>query len=498
MSIFRHVALIVVLAFSVHPAYAKPLVVGSKNFTESLLLAEIVRLQAQQQHIEMQHRRALGGTRIVWRALENGDIDIYAEYSGTLLRELLPELPPDPNLAAIGTALKSRGLGISSPLGFNDSYALGMTRATAQKLAIERVSDLPKHLELRFGLSNEFLQRGDGWPALRDAYGLPQKPRGMDHDLAYRALQSDSIDVVDLYTSDAEIAYYDLRVLDDDRHYFPRYDAVFVYRLDALQREPTLASVLQSLGARIDLAAMQRMNAAAKISARTDTDVAAEFLGVRSDAIADSGRTTRILIRTLEHLELVSVSLGLALLLGLPLGIFAAQKPHVARVILALTGVLQTVPSLAMFVFMIPLFGIGAPTAIVALFLYSLLPIVRNTYAGLTGIAPELRESAAALGLPTSTRLWRIELPLATRTILAGIKIAAVINVGTATLGALIGAGGYGENILTGIRLDNIGLILEGAIPAAVMALVAQELFEWIERRTLPRACTAGNARARI
>ena len=497
MSIFRHVALIVVLVLFAHTASAKPLVVGSKNFTESLLLAELVRLQAQQQHIEMQHRRALGGTRILWRALENGDIDIYAEYTGTLLRELLPDLPPDAALAAIRAALKSRGLGISTPLGFNDSYALGMTRATAQKLGIERISDLPKHPALRFGLSNEFLQRGDGWPALRDTYGLPQKPRGMDHDLAYRALKSDSIDIVDLYTSDAEIAYYDLRVLDDDRNYFPRYDAVLVYRLDALQREPALAAVVQSLGARIDLAAMQRMNAAVKIAARTDTDVAAEFLGVKSDAVADSGRATRIAARTLEHLELVSISLGLALLLGLPLGIFAARKPRVARGILSLTGILQTVPSLAMFVFMIPLFGIGAPTAIVALFLYSLLPIVRNTYAGLTGITPELRESAAALGLPYSTRLWRIELPLAARMILAGIKIAAVINVGTATLGALIGAGGYGETILTGIRLDNIGLILEGAIPAAAMALLVQELFEWIERRIGPRGYNAGSSRAR-
>jgi osmoprotectant transport system permease protein len=497
MSIFRYIALLVVLISAVHPVCAKPLVVGSKNFTESLLLAEIVRLQAQQQHIEIQHRRALGGTRIVWRALENGDIDIYAEYTGTLLRELLPELPPNADLTAIGAALKSRGLGISAPLGFNDSYALGMTRVTAQKLGIERVSDLPKHPELRFGLSNEFLQRSDGWPALRDAYGLPQTPRGMDHDLAYRALKSDSIDVVDLYTSDAEIAYYDLRVLNDDRKYFPRYDAVLIYRLDALHREPALADVLRVLSARIDLAAMQRMNAAVKIATRTDTDVAAEFLGVGSDATADSGRATRILARTLEHLELVSVSLGLALLLGLPLGIFAARKPHFARAILSLTGILQTVPSLAMFVFMIPFFGIGAPTAIAALFLYSLLPIVRNTYAGLTGIAPDLRESAAALGLPSSTRLWRIELPLATRTILAGIKIAAVINVGTATLGALIGAGGYGETILTGIRLDNIGLILEGAIPAAVMALLVQELFEWIERRILPRAYDAGNTRVR-
>jgi len=155
--------------------------------------------------------------------------------------------------------------------------------------------------------------------------------------------------------------------------------------------------------------------------------------------------------------------------------------------VIGLTGILQTVPSLAMFVFMIPVFGIGTWPAIAALFLYSLLPIVRNTHAGLVGIAPELRESAAAMGLPRGVRLRRIELPLATRSILAGIKTAAVINVGTATLAALIGAGGYGQPILTGIRLDNISLILEGAIPAAILALLAQGVFEGIERWLTPR-----------
>jgi osmoprotectant transport system permease protein len=140
-----------------------------------------------------------------------------------------------------------------------------------------------------------------------------------------------------------------------------------------------------------------------------------------------------------------------------------------------------------MFVFMIPLFGIGTWPAVAALFFYSLLPIVRNTYAGLVGIAPELRGSAAALGLPPGVRLREVELPMAMRSILAGVKIAAVINVGTATLAALIGAGGYGQPILTGIRLDDIGLILEGAVPAALLALLVQGVFEGIERWLTPR-----------
>jgi osmoprotectant transport system permease protein len=466
---------------------AKDLGVGSKNFTESLLLAEIVRLQAQSEGITIEHHRALGGTRILWRALNEGGIDMYVEYTGTLVRELLPQLPVDADLNAIRAALQPLGLQASDSLGFEDSYALGMARLQADKLHIKTISDLRTQLTLRLGLSNEFLQRGDGWPALRAAYGLSQTPRGMDHDLAYRALHGAAVDVVDLYTSDAEISYYDLLVLVDDKHYFPHYEALLIYRQDALTRAPALAQAIERLAGSIDLTAMQGMNAAVKLKSQRDTQVAREFLHLPPGDEILPGRLARIAARTREHLALVASSLLLALVLGLPLGVLAARRPLFARGILAVASVLQTIPSLAMFVFMIPLFGIGAPTAIAALFLYSLLPIIRNTHAGLTGIAPDLRESAAALGLPPPARLWRIELPLAARTIMAGIKIAAVINVGTATLGALIGAGGYGETILTGIRLDDLGLILEGAIPAAVLALLVQGLFEWLERAILPR-----------
>ena len=482
------VPLACLLCFSASaPCAAQKLIVGSKNFTESIVLGEIVRLEAQRERVDMQHRRALGGTRILWRALLEGNIDVYTEYSGTLVRELLPGLSSDANLDAMRAALAPLGLSVSKSMGFNDSYALGMSRQKAQLLGIERISDLNSHPALRIGLSNEFLQRGDGWPGLRNAYALPQSPRGMDHDLAYRALQSDVIDIVDVYTTDAEIAYYDMRSLEDDRNYFPRYEAMLVYRTDATVRVTAFAKVIENLAGRIDLAAMQHMNAEVKLRSRGETDVAAEFLGVPAGLEMPPGRVGRIAARTVEHVGLVAISLSMALVLGLPLGILAARRRVAARGILSITGILQTVPSLAMFVFMIPLFGIGAPTAIAALFLYSLLPIVRNTYAGLSGIPTDLSESAAALGLPAWPRLWRVELPLASRSILAGIKVAAVINVGTATLGALIGAGGYGETILTGIRLDNVSLILEGAIPAAVLALLVQELFEWIEVHVLPR-----------
>jgi osmoprotectant transport system permease protein len=295
------------------------------------------------------------------------------------------------------------------------------------------------------------------------------------------------VDAIDLYSTDAEIPYYHLRTLVDDRHYFPRYEAVYLYRLALRQSAPAFVTALQKLAGRIDENTMRQMNAKVKLQGIKEDVVVAAFLGIRADTRADKGLAARLLQTSIEHVKLVIASLGLAVLLAIPLGMLAARLKRLGQVVIGLTGVLQTVPSLAMFVFMIPVFGIGTWPAIAALFLYSLLPIVRNTHAGLVGIAPELRESAAAMGLPRSVRLRRIELPLATRSILAGIKTAAVINVGTATLAALIGAGGYGQPILTGIRLDNIGLILEGAIPAAILALLAQSIFEGIERWLTPR-----------
>ncbi|MGH8083679.1 MAG: glycine betaine ABC transporter substrate-binding protein [Lysobacter sp.] len=457
--------------------------VGSKTFTESVILGEVATALARDAGIKAEHRSQLGGTRILWRALLEGGIDAYPEYTGTLKQELLQM--PDASDAQLRAALAERGLAMTAPLGFDNTYALGMRRERAAALDIEAIGDLRAHPGLSIGLSNEFMQRADGWPGLRRAYGLPHAPNGLDHDLAYRGLASGAIDVTDLYRTDAEIPYYDLRVLADDRGYFPDYEAVILYRSDLAQRAPQWLAALRGLAGRIDAATMQRLNARVKLDGEREAAVAADWLGV---AAADQrGRASRIWQRTREHLALVGISLGLALLVALPLGVLAARRPRLGQLLLSLTGLLQTLPSLAVFVFMIPLFGIGAGPAIAALFLYSLLPIVRNTHAGLTGIARELRETAAALGLPPRTRLWKIELPLALRTILAGVKTAAVINVGTATLGALIGAGGYGQPILAGIRLDDIGLILEGAVPAALLALAVQGGFELVERGLTPR-----------
>lgn len=477
------ILVLLVAASAAHAEQNPAVIIGSKNFTESVILGEIAAGLARENDIEVRHRRQLGGTRILWRALENGQIDVYPEYTGTLAQELLQM--PGANFEALRIALAAKGLAMTDPLGFNNTYALGMVGKRAEQLRIRTISDLRGHADLRFGMSNEFMQRADGWPGLRNAYALPQTATGLDHDLAYRGLADGALDVTDLYQTDAEIPYYKLAVLEDDRGYFPSYQAVYLYRADLRERASQFVQALVGMAGRIDAATMQSLNAKVKLEHQPEADVAAGWLGI--DAPTRTGRASRIWKRTREHLGLVGISLGLALLVALPLGVFAARRRRLGQVILTTTGLLQTLPSLAVFVFMIPLLGIGAKPAIAALFLYSLLPIVRNTHAGLSGIPRELRETAAAIGLPSRTRLWRIELPLALGTILAGIKTAAVINVGTATLGALIGAGGYGQPILAGIRLDDIGLILEGAIPAALMALIVQGVFELFERLFTPR-----------
>jgi len=470
------------------PQSAGPMVViGSKTFTESVVLGEIARLSAREHGVKAEHRSGLGGTRILWRALQGGEIDAYPEYTGTITHELLHDVPPGASIAVLRARLKPLGIGITDPLGFNNTYAIGMRADEARRLRIRSISDLARHPDLKLAFSNEFMNRADGWPGLRQAYHLPMGARGMDHDLAYRALASGAIDAIDLYSTDAEIAYYHLRVLQDDLHYFPRYDAVYLYRLDLDERAPAFVAALDDLAGSIDAPQMRAMNKAVKIDGESETVAAANFLGVEPEQGNGGAFWKRIGGYTLQHLALVGISLILAIVLAVPLGVLAARRRRLGQLVLGLTGILQTVPSLALFVFMIPLFGIGAEPAIAALFLYSLLPIVRNTHAGLTGIQPSLLESAAALGLPPRVRLWRVELPLALRSILAGVKIAAVINVGTATLGALIGAGGYGQPILTGIRLDSIPLIMEGAIPAALLALVMQGVFELIERALTPR-----------
>lgn len=467
---------------------AEEIRVGSKAFTESVILGEILTQAIRAANMPATHQQSIGGTQLVWHALLSGDIDAYPEYTGTIRQEILAGAQPKSD-AEMVHLLATRGVRMSKPLGFNNTYAIGVRRDIAANHVLKEIGDLARMPQVRLGFSNEFMDRRDCWPALVRAYRLPQKPEGLDHDLAYRALEQKQLDGTDVYSTDAEIAYYRLQVLKDNLNIFPKYEAVYLYRADLAQRAPGALQAIARLSGQIDQEEMIALNAAAKLQKVPERVVAANFLrsrNIQSEALPDTF-CQRVATRTREHLTLVGISLAASILVGVPLGIVAARRRAFGHLVLGLVAAIFTIPSLALLVFMIPLLGIGPLPAIAALFLYSLLPIVRNTQAGLLGITPGLRESAAVLPISAAYRLWRIELPMAMPAILAGIKTAAVLNVGMATLGGLISAGGYGQPILTGIRLDRMPLILEGAIPAALLALAAQGCFELLERLIVPR-----------
>jgi osmoprotectant transport system permease protein len=193
-----------------------------------------------------------------------------------------------------------------------------------------------------------------------------------------------------------------------------------------------------------------------------------------------------ILSATLNHLVLVSVAIVFAILIGVPFGAFIVERPTLRQVALSIAGILQTIPSLALFGFLIPvplIGGIGRRTAVVALVLYALLPILRNTYVGLAGIDPAILEAAEAMGMTAQQILWRVRAPLSLPVILAGIRTATVITIGVATIAAAIGAGGLGTFIFRGVAMVNDTVILAGAVPAALLAVFADLLLGWLERR---------------
>ncbi len=474
-------------AVSAHP---QAIVIGSKKFTESYVLAEIAKGAVERAGLPVELRPGMGGTIILWEALRSGAITCYPEYTGTLREVILQsrhlsgvEQPAD--LEALRQRLANFGIGITGKLGFNNTYALVMRRGRAQALGIHQISYLRSHPGLVAGLGHEFLGRADGWIPLCARYGLQmQHVLAVDHSLGYVALAKGEIDLMDAYSTDAKIAEEDLVLLRDDRDFFPQYQAVFLYRLDGDARLP---QALQTLVGSLDENRMTRLNAVAE---RThDYSKAAEQY-FHEPARSHSRSLAADLVRwTTRHLLLVALSLAASILIGIPLGIWASRPGWLSETILGFTGLVQTVPSLALLALLvsIPILGISPVTAIIALFLYGLLPIVRNTASGLQDIARPVRESAEALGLGPLARLARIFLPLASRSILAGIKTSAIITVGTATLAALIGAGGLGEPILSGLNLNDRATILEGAVPAACLALLVQAVFTFLDRLIIPK-----------
>jgi len=479
----RFAMLVLACAGILSSAHAEDVLrVGSKRFTESYILGEIL-TQTAARVGPAEHKQGLGNTAIVLGALRSGAIDVYPEYLGTIDLEILKNAQPT-SLDAMRAALRPLGLGVAVPLGFSNGYAL----AVRGDATLGRLSDLASHPEIKIGLSHEFLGRADGWPGLARRYGLTQQPRGLDHGIAYEALAQRQVDAIDIYSTDAKIRQYGLRVLDDDKHYFPRYDAVLLYRLDVPQRFPRAWHAIEQLEGSIKADDMIAMNAAAELDGQSFAAIARARLAHDAPSTVRDGLLSKtfgngFINLARQHLLLVGFAVLLGCLAGIPLGIVAALVPRLRQAVLAVAGVLQTVPSLALLAILIPLLGrIGTVPALVALCAYALLPIVRNTCTGLLEVPSGLRTAALALGLTRWQSLVQVELPLAAPTILAGIKTAAVMSVGTATIAAFIGAGGFGERITTGLALNDNDMLLAGAIPAALLALLTQASFELGER----------------
>lgn len=467
-------------------AQADTLKIGSKRFTESYILCEIL-AQSAEPHAEIERKPGLGNTAIVFEALKSGNIDLYPEYTGTIALELLHSKEAIP-LDEMNRELAPMGLGVAVPLGFNDGYALAVRNTDRQRLDLARISDLAAHPDLRLGLSHEFLGRADGWPGLAARYRLPQQPTGLDHGVAYQALAQSEVDVIDIYSTDAQIQHYGLFVLPDDAAFFPRYDAVLLYRLDVPQRFPRAWQALLHLQGRIDEHDMVALNAEAELEHKSFDAIARAWLHPAMAISAASGLWGKLVDHNLwrltrQHVLLVLLSVLAAAVCGIPLGMLAAAKRWLNQPVMALVGVLQTIPSLALLAMLIPLLGrIGTAPALIALFLYALLPIVRATCIGIEQVPRDLKLASAALALGRADTMRFIVLPLAAPVIVSGIKTAAVMSVGTATIAAFIGAGGYGERIATGLALNDNDMLLAGAIPAAVLALLTQLLFELAER----------------
>lgn len=504
----RMLAAILLIATTPMSQAGEQLQVGSKRFTESYVLGEILVATANSaQPGQATHRQGLGNTAILFEALKAGSIDVYPEYLGTISQEILRHTGAVP-LEQVRRELAALGLGVDVPLGFNNSYALAMPEDQAQKLGIVRLSDLARHPTLKLGLSHEFLGRADGWPGLARRYGLANQPRSLDHGISYDALAAGQIDAMDIYTTDARIERLGLRVLEDDLGYFPRYDALLLYRLDAARRFPAAWRTLQRLEGTITEQRMIALNAAVELEGRSFSQAADDFLmhssshpamdpGARPPGAgaASGGLQAKLLDRLLpltgQHLFLVLVSVAAAAAAGVPLGLAASLVPGLRQPVLGLAGVLQTIPSLALLAMLIPLLGaIGTRPALIALSVYALLPIVRNTCAGLAQVPIGLRQAAQALGMRRADILLLVELPLAWPLILAGVKTAAVMTVGTATIAAFIGAGGYGERIAVGLAINDNQMLLAGAIPSALLALFTQGLFELAESALRRRGMT--------
>ena len=516
-------ALLLCLALLLSPATAaaqevapRPVVVASKPFAESFLLAEMFAQLLEARGLPTERRLGLGATEIAFGALRAGAIDVYPEYTGTGLLAILGEEPrSDPRevFRYVQQEFQERwGVRWLPPLGFQNTYAIAVRPATAERFELRTLSDLARRAaELTAGFTPDFIGREDGLPGLQRVYGIePGDIRSLVQAVKYEALAAGEVDVIDGYSTDGAIARYGLEVLEDDRSFFPPYEAAALVSERLQEGVPEAIAALSELSGMLDEERMREWNERVEVGGEAVPIVARGAL--RELGLVDGGagappsdraeieeekesslpaylwgRRASLLGLTLRHLLLVGVSLLAATLLAVPGGLALERvRAGGAEAAIRGTGLLQTIPSIALLAFMIPLFGIGVFPAIIALFVYSLYPIVRNTYTGVRDASPDAVGAARALGMTPGQILRYVRLPLAAPTIMAGIRTAAVINVGTATLAAFIGAGGLGDPIVAGLALSDTRMILSGAIPAALLALATDALLGACERLVTP------------
>jgi len=462
-------------------AAAEPVIIGSKNFTENYILAEAAAQLLESNGIEVERRLGLNGTKISFEALVNDAIDLYPEYTGTISEVILG----DPRLREwqdVAAAIADRELVLLEPLGFDNTYAIAVTRELARKHQLQEISDLKSLPQLRVAFPHEFLNRQDGWPGLRVRYELPQRVRGIEHGLIYEAMEKGQIDATAVYSTDGEISRAGLVILEDNLGYFPEYRAAFLARNDL---PPDVLSILAALSGRIDNERMQELNRTALDRNTSIVEVASMLLtdaGLMDDAVAGPSFLPQLWRNTQRHLKLTLIALALAVFTGVGVAILVHRHEKATHTFLYFAGLMQTIPSIALLALLIPFVGVGQKPAIIALFLYSLLPIARNTVTALQTIPKAYRQVAAAMGMTRRQELRHVLMPLAMPHVLAGIRTAAIISIGTATLAAFIGAGGLGDPIVTGLALNDSSLILRGAIPAACLAILVELLFNALER----------------
>ena len=494
------------------PVQTDPIVVASKPFAESYLLAETFAQLLESHGYTVDRRPGFASTELVFQAVLRGDVDVYPEYTGTGLAAILGEAAAGGSAAVFRRVsdefLARWGVRWLPPLGFENTYAIAMRRGAADSLGLRTLSALADAAPgLAGGFSPDFMGRTDGLDGLSEAYGIEfRETRSLLQAVKYRALAEGAVDVIDGYSTDGAISRYDLAVLADDRRFFPPYDAAPLVSRAFYDDRPDAVLALSRMAGRIDVDAVRRANERIEVEGASIAEAAAALLvevglseggagqvrtgGERSPQAGvqppDAGTGSVLLAlpehmwtgraalarQTARHLLLVLLSLGAAILVALPAGVALERRRSMSETIIRGAGLLQTIPGIALLAFMIPIFGIGAAPAVVALFLYSLLPILRNTYTGIVEAAPDAVSAGRALGMTEVQLLTRIRLPLAAPVIMAGIRTAAVINVGTATLAAFVGAGGLGDPIVAGLALSDPVMILSGAVPAAILALL--------------------------